>query len=332
MSRHTRIIRLVVCGVAATTLLLGLFYACRPKPSAARARIAVTIGTPLVAPVVYADAEHLWKEDGLEVELQRLLLGRACLDAVLSGDADVATVAETPLVLSAAAGLELEILCAICSSDQHVHVAARSDHGVLTPRDLQGKLVATAVGTNNEYYLRQFLKHNGLDFGKIKLVNYNPAEMSRALLGGVIDGAAFWNPYLDDCRAKLGEKLIVFPPGDYYTVYYCLVARKGFAATNPTVADMLVRGLRRATDQMRALRVEAIPTIAAALPMQEDLLQLIWDGYRFEVGFPDGLTEEMLRQASWVGETNPHGAEQARKAIPSLNARVPELHKGQILQ
>jgi len=285
--------------------------------------MAITIGTPLVSSVVYADAEHLWKDDGLDVELQRLLLGRACLDAVLSGHADVATVAETPIVHSSGQGIELEVLSVISSSNEHVHVAARRDHNVLTPRDLEGKVIATAVGTNNEYYLREFLKRNGVDSRKIKLVNYNPAEMSRALVAGVIDAAAFWNPYLDECRAELGEKLTVFPTGDYYTVFYCLVARKGFAAANPVVADKLVRGLQRASDRMRDDSQSAIPVIAKALPMKEDLLRIIWNGYRFDVGFPNELTEEMLRQASWVGESDPGAAGRARSVIPNLNAHVP---------
>ena len=183
-------------------------------------------------------------------------------------------------------------------------------------------MIATALGTNNEYYLRQFLKHNGLNDGNTKLLNYHPAQMTNGLIGNVIDAAAFWNPYLDDCKAALGEKLVIFPPGDYYTVYYCLVARKGFAAANPEVAHQLVLGLSQASRQMRADSQKAIPSLATALPMRQDLLRSIWAAYRFEVQFSDALKAEMLQEAAWIGETDPRAGERATEFVSVLKPSV----------
>ena len=143
MNDHTR--RTALKFIQALTAFI-LLAGCKPVKHSESATIAVTIGTPLVSPIVLGSADGAWEANDLKVKTLKLLLGRACLDAVLSGDADVATVAETPIVHSAARGIELEVLCVFSSSDEHVHVAARRDDKISTPADLEGKTIATAVG------------------------------------------------------------------------------------------------------------------------------------------------------------------------------------------
>src|SRR5512141_2265915 len=59
-------------------------------------RLAVAV-QPLSAPIYVAYEEGFFRRHGLNVRLLPVATGREALDAVLAGDADYATAAETPL-------------------------------------------------------------------------------------------------------------------------------------------------------------------------------------------------------------------------------------------
>src|SRR5215210_1922334 len=90
---------------------------------------------PDIAPFLIADAKGFWKAEGVKVDFRELPTGRLSFEAVLGGRADLAQVAETPLVNAAMQGRQFVILADFCSSDRSVRCIARADRGVARPAD-----------------------------------------------------------------------------------------------------------------------------------------------------------------------------------------------------
>jgi ABC-type nitrate/sulfonate/bicarbonate transport system substrate-binding protein len=274
-------------------------------PSGQRLVLAYNRDTPLVSPVFVALDRKLWVDESLDIEPQGLILGRACLDAVLSGHADVGTVAETPIVFAALHGLDFRVLCSFASSTKHVRCAARVDQGITRPEDLKGKRVSTALGTNNEYYMIEFLREHGLSRKDVEVINLNPTEMTNALVSGQISAAFYWEPFIWKAKQKLGTNLMVFPPGDFYTVTYCLVASTNFVRDKPDIVRKALRALLRSADFMRDHPKESVTIVAARIGIDETLLSEIWDSYRFEVTLDEQFLKTLDEEAEWARQYDP---------------------------
>jgi NitT/TauT family transport system substrate-binding protein len=281
-------------------------------------RLAVTSGTPLVAPVYESVRIARSKPEGVQIRTMRLMLGRACLEALLAGHADIATVAETPLAYAAAQGYELEVLATLGYSSEHIRVVARKSHGVLTPRDLVGKTIATALGTVHEYYLDRFLAEHSIDKRSVNIVNYDPLEMARAVASETVSAAVLWSPHTEECRRHVGEDLTIFPSGGYFTTYYSLVAKRGFSKRNPEQYQQFVNLLKDAAISMRATSKESLRVLGAELPAAIDTLAEIWPRYHFAVDRVDELQGELSRQIDWIAQKDPRAAARAHRHLATF--------------
>ena len=304
-NRRLLLATILVCVLAS----LAYVWSINPSQKQLPTRIAVTIGTPLVSPVMLLDDSSSANRPP-KFTIQNYLTGKTCFDALISGGADVATVAETPLVHAAGRGVQFEVLATLSSSSDHVHVVARKDHGVVGVHDLVGKNIGVPVGTNNEFYLHEFLVHNGIEKESVRVVNFDPAELSNSLVAGVIDAAVIWNPYLAEIEERIPDDIVVFPSGEYYTVYYFLVAQRGYAASHSESVQDLLSAIKTAQSIDRS----QFSRLADRLHIKLSLLTQILPSYAFPPTTDQSHLKACLRQVSWSAK-----GDTVREALASKN-------------
>lgn len=108
---------------------------------------------PAFALVYAADELGLFEKHGLNVSYQTYSSGRDALQGVIDGEADLATVFETPVVLQSYAGANIGIISGLHTSHNNMGVVAKKDHEINRVEDLSGK---TDWG-NKRYRCRVFL-------------------------------------------------------------------------------------------------------------------------------------------------------------------------------
>jgi ABC-type nitrate/sulfonate/bicarbonate transport system substrate-binding protein len=129
--------------------MILLFQGCKGRTADLPLKITICEGTQPIAGLVYvAYQEKFFEQQGLEVVLEPHSTGKACLGAVLDGKADLATVAETPIVLAGLEDKKFFVTATIHESEENTVVVARKDRGVVAPADLTGKKVGVTRGTN----------------------------------------------------------------------------------------------------------------------------------------------------------------------------------------
>src|SRR5205085_12551904 len=122
------------------------------QPSITEIRYAMPI-TVAAIPAYVALYKGFWRDEGLDVKAQMFSAGRLALDALLSKNAEVMSVSETPLVNAMMQGRDIDIVTTV-TEHQEVKAIGRRDRGISSDgKSLRGRKIATLPGTNSDYFL-----------------------------------------------------------------------------------------------------------------------------------------------------------------------------------
>jgi NitT/TauT family transport system substrate-binding protein len=246
--------------------------------------------------VLAALHDGAFARQGLRVEVRYESSGRAALEGVLAGRADLATVSEVPVMFAAASGAPLAIAATLS--------AGARDHGIVSrvsgPAELRGKRLGVPLRTSVHFFVEALLNRHGLSTRDLELVDLTPERALPALLRGEIDGMAGWQPHLQTALDALaGEGRLFGDPG-VYDVMYNLAGLRDFLQREP---DTIARVLRASIEGARAC--EARPAwLAAELAritgVAAPQLGERWHDYRFRVALDQGLLLALEDEARWA--------------------------------
>jgi ABC-type nitrate/sulfonate/bicarbonate transport system substrate-binding protein len=112
---------------------------------------------PMSALAVIADTEGFLRKEGLDATIKEYASGRLALQGMLKGEAEFATVADSPIIVSRFERDDFMLLATIASSDNEPKIVARRDRGIARPADLAGKRIGTQKGSAVHFFLHHFL-------------------------------------------------------------------------------------------------------------------------------------------------------------------------------
>ena len=259
----------------------------------------------------------MFSEEGVDVTLVSFPTGKLCLDAVIGGNADIATVAGTPIMHAAFANQPIALVATIHRSRENTFVVARKDRGISSPGDLKGKTVGVPFGTNAEYALDAFLTKQAVRRGDLKLINLSPPEMIGPLTRGDVTAVAAWEPHAGRSLRALGPNGVRFSFADVYEETYNLVTRSALVALRLETLAKVLKAVDRAVAYMKEHPDEAIDIVARRIGMEKDELTTIWPIYRFGVDLRASLVEMLTAQARGASERG-----QQSGPIPDMRAVV----------
>ena len=304
MSSVSRLSFWMVSVVSVLCIAFSIFVWVRPADSApTKLSIAVT-RAPDSALVYIAQALGYFRGEGLEVTLQPEEFGRVALETMLQGKADLATVAETPIMLAVMHGKPLMVVAGIFSSNTNIGIVARKDRNITSPEDLAGKRVGVAAGTNGDYFCYAFLITQGVPMNAVEIISLKPSEMASALESGQVDAVSVWHPFLYLIDKTLGNNGISFYGGSVYTYTFNIAAAERLVATDPLAVKAFLRGLKKAEQFANQNRDQAIDIVASATQLDTDLLTELWSSFSFRLSLEQALLIGMENQAKWAIKKN----------------------------
>lgn len=236
------------------TAIVGLGLALGSLVCNADLRVAYS-RTPLTLPF-HVIEQHRLLPPGAGVVMQEHIGGHRCMEALVVGQADLATVSDMVIMSHLLDGGDLRIYANLVTAHDDVRVVARGASGILAPSDLAGKGLGYVPGTASEYFLEALLLLNGLDTVSAVLVPLQPEDMPGALNDGRIDAASLWQPFAQDAEQRLGDDRLVMRSPEAYTLHFVLVGRTLPSDDLPTLA-ILLRALLEAIDWIQANPREA---------------------------------------------------------------------------
>ena len=319
MKIRSVIITIITAGVAT---LLYLSYDRGSDSAVAQFKIAE--GTqPIAAPVYIADAKGFFKDEGVDVKLISFPTGKLCLDAVIGGNADFATVAETPIMHASFKNQPIKIVATMHRSRQNTICIARKDMGVNSVGDLKGKTIGVPLGTNAEYGISALLEKNGLLPSDVKLINLSPPEMIGPISNRELAAVTAWQPHAGRCEKAVGENGIRLSLEDVYEETYNLVTSTKMAEVQTDTTAKVLKALERGVAFMRENRDESIDIVSKRIGMEKAELERLWPIYNFGLDLRQSLVDTMTAQGKWaVARGHQSGAIPEMKSVISAKALI----------
>jgi len=283
----------LVLGYVARGLLAG------PRSPAEKLTLALS-ATPDAALIHLAASNGYFADEGLDVAVVPVSHGKAALELLAQGKADLASAAEVPFVIAIMRGEPLGIAATVASVSTEMAVVARRDRAIAGPRDLVGKRVGVTTGTNGEYFLWAFMIRHMLAPDSVAMVDLAPGQMVQALSAGSIDAVSTWEPITSAAESTLAGNALSFDGADAYTVTHVVVGRSEFLKGRHDAVAKFVRALLKAEAFNRSEPSRAIQLVADRLKLDIKTLEPAWKDVEFKVDMRQSQLVTLEDEARWA--------------------------------
>lgn len=190
--------------------------------------------------------EDFFANEGIEVKWELFTYGPPMMEALASGDIDIATgLGAAPALTSYANGSDVEFIYQQISDFSSVGVLVREDSGITSLEDLKGRKVATAVGSAAHISFLQGLELHGLSEADIEVVNLAAADQLAPLVAGEIDAVATWEPFTSQIANAEGLTDIWRISDDNVISPALIAANATFAHENPEIVAKYIKVFRQ---------------------------------------------------------------------------------------
>jgi NitT/TauT family transport system substrate-binding protein len=275
--------------------------------------------------VIIAKGKGQLDRDGAQTTLRPFESGKAALECMLSGGADLAVVAETPIARMILEGGQLKVLACIHQSGQDLAIVARKDKGISSPADLRGKVIGYTKGTSGHFFLDTYCLVNRNHLDGTRLVDLSPVQLRTALIEGRVDAVSTWQPYVVALTDALGPQAVVFRDEVIYSQSVFLVARPEFIRDHPAQAKGLLEGLSAALATIAQAPVEAREILGTYLKVDPALVAKVFSALDFNLRLDQSHLLSIENECRWFVDT---GAV-SRRALPDV---LPYFHLPGLLE
>ncbi len=255
---------------------------------------------PHAAPFLIADAQGYFTAEGLNVKILRCTVGRVCMQNLLDGQAQFATVGELPIVMASFQRKDFAVLATYVTSGREFRIVVRKDRNIRRASDLVGKRIGAIKGASGEYFADWFLTYQGVPTADVETVALPPQDPIGPLVRGEVDAAALFDPHGREALHRFGSQVVQLPSPALFTNTLNLVTAGGAAGVRDDDVLKLLRAVARATTFMRSQPDEAKKIVAAVLKMDALELSQSWEDFEFKLQLGQPLLNRLEAQARWA--------------------------------
>ena len=280
----------------------------RDKASEKREKITLAVVPWPGSDSLYVAYEKgYFREQGLEAALHPYVSGEPCLDAVLSGKANIATAGDTPITQAAVEGKPVRVIATLCEIDRAILIIARKDRGISSVRDLAGKRIGVVKGSTADFFLHILLTTSYIPPGEVEVISLAPNKVVDALVSGEVAAVSTGYPYTITAIDKLGDKAVVLDDPTVYRMTWNMVTSKEFVERNPEQIRKVVAAIIKANEFIRGRPGEARVICSKYNGKGKPISESEWKNYHFAAALDESLILNLEDQARWMIESGADG-------------------------
>ena len=222
-----------------------------------------------------AKANGYWAKRGLDVQISRGFGSNASAQAVGGGRFQFGLAAASSAIQAAAKGLQITTLgCA--GYDATMGVCVLMDSPIKTPKDLEGRKMASTVSSGDYPFLGVYAKRAGFDISKINRLQAEPNVRQRLLITKEVDAVSgFASSFAPVFAAEKVEVRNMLYSGAGLTLYNnCLITQASTLEKEPQLCADITDGLMEALRFTLNAPEEAVQIFLKEVP--ETALSASW--------------------------------------------------------
>jgi NitT/TauT family transport system substrate-binding protein len=215
-------------------------------------------------PFYLAQEKGFYAANGLSVRMGEGAGAPAALGGLLQGQEDIVILQGIFAVSAIQKGMPIKII-ALYVPKVPVVIISHPDNPARTPKDLEGRSIAVAVGDTGTTYLSTFAAKNGVDFSKIKRIQVDAQSRATYFLQKRVDlFTGFRSNDLPALEKATGVKYPTIDMSEYGLIIPGLAAVTS-DATIAKKADVLKRYLAAVDNGIEAARQDVKAASEAVL-------------------------------------------------------------------
>jgi NitT/TauT family transport system substrate-binding protein len=254
----TMIIAVAVVGLVASACAAPV-PAMPATPAQALPPLKIGVGSWVgFGPAYIAEAKGFFKQEGVDVEIVKFDTYDQATSDFASKKTDGSLMVLSDAVNQSAAGIPLQVVWALDSSNGADVVVGSS--AISRPTDLAGKRIGLSYGTFGHIFVLTALSKYGLEPGDVDIVNLPAEAIPGALADDQIDAGHTWDPFLSQAVADgahplfdsseipgliadllvFQEKVIEQRPDDIAAIVRAIALGRKFWQENPEEGNAIV--------------------------------------------------------------------------------------------
>ena len=253
--------------------------------------------------VYIANDQNYFAANGLNITFKNYSSGVADANAVLNGEVNIGIATEFIIAEEALSNSSLYMFGSNCKF-LSFNMVARTDEGINSISDLNGKTIGVALGTIAQFYLGTFLEQNSLNLSDVTIVNVPFAQSQNALANGTINAVLVLQPYVNQIENFLGSKVIVWQAQSNQLGYNDLICTRSWAQQNPDLIVKFLKSLIQAENFLINHQNQSIAIVTKTLNYSSTYLHSVWSNYQFSVNLDQSQILAMQDETQWLISNN----------------------------
>lgn len=227
-----------------------------------------------------AEDQGYFKDAGVTVNMTVFNSDADKNAAFMSGKIDALNVAAHGALQLIEQGADLKIV--LLEDVSTTADAILADGGVTSVSDLKGKQVAYEEITTSAILLSYALSQNDMTMDDIEPVPMKASEAGSALIGGRVDAAVTYEPYVSEATSQDSGISAVATAGEQPgLISDVLIVQASFVEQHPDTIEALVQAWQKGIDYYNSSTDEARTIIAEGVGSDPDSLTTAFDGVEF---------------------------------------------------
>ncbi len=291
------VVLLVVILATLIFILASGFWKEQPAPDELRIGLPTQ---PTSALIAIAYEKGFFARNGIDAKISKYSSGKLAVEALSREEIDMATANQTPLVFDYLNNAKYKIIATVATSDDILRILARSDRGILSPKDLIGKKVAMQERSASEFFLNLFLMRYQISREKVIHVHYAPDRMPEAISNGEVDAIVIREPFISEAKRLLEDKAVIFSEPSLYTINEVLVLPGSILEKDLGLASRILKSLIEAEEFAISNPDKAIKISSKLLNIPERDLADLWPGMHLRISLDQELVYALNEESQWA--------------------------------
>lgn len=249
------------------------------------------------APLFVAEQKGFFKKEGVNVKLEMIQSATDRRTALAANKIQGFTSTVDTHVMTAAANVPVTQIVALDTSYGGDGIVAKKE--IKSLKDLKGKRVAIDTAGGASYFWFQYLlDKQGMKLSDVQAVNMSAGDAGAAFVGGKVDAAVTWQPWLTKAEQTSFGHVLVSSKETPGLIVDSLAMREDFVKNNPKLNKAIVKAWYDALDY-----AEKNPDDADAI-MAKSMGQTTDD---FKQQLPDVKFYGKADNVKYFGTSSKHG-------------------------